>query len=327
MNQTLAKSNQAGVKSLSNGGFALAMTLAAACWGAGAVMSKGVLGYLPPLTLLVVQLIASLTFLWAVIAIKRMRVPLRRETFRLGLIGLLNPGLAYTFSLLGLSLTTASMSALLWAAEPILILGLAWLILRERLTRSLLACSLLAIIGVFLVIGVNTRIDSSGSFVGNLLILAGVLCCALYTVLTRRDASTLDPVLLLAVQETAALLWALLIWPLELGSGEMTDLTAISLSTWLWAVASGIVYYALAFWFYIVGLKKIPASLAGFFLNLIPIFAVGGAYLFLGERLAAVQWAGVALILVAVMAMLRFQNPEGLPKTDRLQSENATGAG
>jgi drug/metabolite transporter (DMT)-like permease len=107
----------------------------------------------------------------------------------------------------------------------------------------------------------------------------------------------------------------------------MTDLTAISLSTWLWAVASGIVYYALAFWFYIVGLKKIPASLAGFFLNLIPIFAVGGAYLFLGERLAAVQWAGVALILVAVMAMLRFQNPEGLPKTDRLQSENATGAG
>lgn len=327
MNQTLAKSNQAGVKSLSNGGFVLTMTLAAACWGAGAVMSKGVLGYLPPLTLLVVQLLASLTFLWTIIAIQKMRVPLRRETFRLGLIGVLNPGLAYTFSLLGLSLTTASMSALLWAAEPILILGLAWLILRERLTRSLLACSLLAIIGVFLVIGVNTSIDSSGSFVGNLLILAGVCCCALYTVLTRRDASTLDPVLLLAVQETAALLWALLIWPFELWAGKMTDLTAISSSAWLWAVVSGIVYYALAFWFYIIGLKRIPASLAGFFLNLIPIFAVGGAYLFLGERLAAIQWAGAALILVAVMAMLRFQNPEGIPKTDRLQSENVTSAG
>ncbi|HXV98692.1 MAG TPA: DMT family transporter, partial [Anaerolineae bacterium] len=198
---------------------------------------------------------------------------------------------------------------------------------RERLTGSLLACSLLAIIGVFLVIGVNTSIDSSGSFSGNLLILAGVCCCALYTVLTRRDASTLDPVLLLAVQETAALLWALLIWPLELWSAEMTRLTAISSSAWFWAVASGIVYYALAFWFYIIGLKRIPASLAGFFLNLIPIFAVGGAYLFLAERLAAVQWAGTVLILVAVMAMLRFQNTEGIPKTDRFQSENATGVG
>lgn len=325
MKQTLAEGNQVMVKGLPNGGFVVAMTLAAACWGAGAVMSKGVLGYLPPLTLLVVQLVASLTFLWTVIAIQRSRVPLRRETFRLSLIGVLNPGLAYTFSLLGLSLTTASMSALLWAAEPILILGLAWFILRERLTRSLLACSLLAIIGVFLVIGANTSIDSSGSFVGNLLILAGVCCCALYTVLTRRDASTLDPVLLLAVQETAALLWALLIWPVELGSGEMINLTAISSSAWLWAVVSGIVYYALAFWFYIIGLKRIPASLAGFFLNLIPIFAVGGAYLFLGERLAAVQWAGAALILVAVMTMLRFQNPEGIPKTDRLQPEKATG--
>ncbi|MCK6629488.1 MAG: DMT family transporter [Anaerolineae bacterium] len=323
MNQTLAKSHQAIVKSLSNGGFVLAMTLAAACWGAGAVMSKGVLGYLPPLTLLVVQLVASLTFLWAVVAVQRIRVPLRRETFRLGLIGLLNPGLAYTFSLLGLSLTTASMSALLWAAEPVLILGLAWFILRERLTPALLACSLLAIAGVFLVIGVNAGMDNSGSFSGNLLILAGVLCCALYTVLTRRDAATLDPVLLVALQQTAALLWALLIWPLELG----TSLTAISLSAWLWAVASGIVYYALAFWFYITGLKRIPASLAGLFLNLIPIFAVGGAYLFLGERLAAVQWIGAALILAAVMTMLRFQNRENFLKIERLQSENVTGVG
>jgi drug/metabolite transporter (DMT)-like permease len=315
------------IKSLSNGGFVLAMTLAAACWGAGTVMSKGALGYLPPLTLLVVQLVASLIFLWAVIAIRRMRVPLRRETFRLGLIGLLNPGLAYTFSLLGLALTTASMSALIWAAEPILILGLAWLILRERLTRSLLACSLLALTGVFLVIGISASFDSSGSLTGNLLILAGVFCCALYTVLTRRDASTLDPVLLVALQQTAALLWALLIWPFELWAGEMINLTAISSRTWLWAVASGIVYYALAFWFYIIGLKRIPASLAGLFLNLISIFAVGGAYLFLGERLVAVQWAGAALILVAAMAMLRFQNPEGIPKTERLLSENITSVG
>ncbi len=211
MNRSLTQSNQAVVQKLSESGYVGVMTLAAVCWGAGTVMSKGILDYIPPLTLLVVQLIASLTFLWTVIAGQRLSIPLRRETLWLALIGPLNPGLAYTFSLLGLSLTTVSMSALLWAAEPILILGLTWLILRERLTGSLLACSLLAITGVFLVIGVNTSIDNSGSFSGNLLILAGVLCCALYTVLTRRDAVILNPVLLVALQQTAALLWALLI--------------------------------------------------------------------------------------------------------------------
>lgn len=327
LNHTLTKTNNGVVKNLSNWGFVLAMVLAATCWGAGTVISKGVLGYIPPLTLLVVQLVASLIFLWTVMAVQRIQVSFRRETLRLALIGFLNPGLAYTFSLLGLSLTTASMSALIWAAEPILILGLAWLILRERLTRSLLACSLLAIIGVFLVIGVGASLGNSGSLVGNLLILAGVSCCAIYTVLTRRDAANLDPVLLVALQQTAALLWALLIWPFELWSGEMTRLTAISPTAWLWAIVSGIVYYALAFWFYIIGLKRIPASLAGLFLNLIPIFVVGGAYLFLAERLAAGQWVGAALILVAVMAMLRLQSMDTVPATTSFEDEKTTGMG
>ncbi len=322
MNQTLAKGHQGMVKSLSSGGFALAMTLAAACWGAGTVMSKGVLGYVLPLTLLVIQLIASLVFLWTVIAVQRTPLPLRRETLWLALIGLLNPGLAYTFSLLGLTLTTASMSALLWAAEPLLILGLAWLILRERLTGSLVACSLAALLGVLLVIGVGS---SGGSLVGNLLTLLGVSCCALYTILTRRVVTRLDPVLLVALQQTAALVWAGLIWPFELQAGGMAGLVTISPETWLWAIASGLVYYALAFWFYLVGLKKIPASLAGLFLNLIPIFAVGGAYLFLGERLAVGQWIGAALILVAVIAMLRLQNSD-TPGAPVEAGKNITGA-
>lgn len=325
MNQILVKSNRTVAKSLSNGGFVLTLILAAACWGAGTVISKGILGYIPPLTLLVVQLIASLTFLWTVIAVQRIHISLQRETLWLSLIGLLNPGLAYTFSLLGLSLTTASMSALIWAAEPILILGLAWFILREHLTRSLLACSLLALIGVFLVIGLGSSGGNSSSVAGNILTLLGVSCCALYTVLTRRAATSLDPVLLVALQETVALIWAGLIWPFELQARGLADLATISPETWLWAIASGIVYYALAFWFYIVGLKKIPASLAGLFLNLIPIFAVGGAYLFLNERLATVQWIGAALILAAVVAMLRLQSADTVSTTVEAPGENIVG--
>jgi drug/metabolite transporter (DMT)-like permease len=47
--------------------------------------------------------------------------------------------------------------------------------------------------------------------------------------------------------------------------------------------------------------------MVGLFLNLIPIFGVAGAYLFLGERLTAVQWIGGTLILLAVVAVLRGQ--------------------
>lgn len=44
---------------------------------------------------------------------------------RLSLLGVLNPGLAYALSIAGLAHVTASVSVLLWAIEPILILALA----------------------------------------------------------------------------------------------------------------------------------------------------------------------------------------------------------
>ena len=62
-----------------------------------------------------------------------------------------------------------------------------------------------------------------------------------------------------------------------------------------------------AFWFYIVGLKRVPASTAGQFLNLIPIFGVTGAAIFLGERLGPMQWLGAILILAAVAGIVKGQ--------------------
>ena len=68
-----------------------------------------------------------------------------------------------------------------------------------------------------------------------------------------------------------------------------------------------LVYYALAFWFYVVGLQQAPASLAAMFLSLIPIFGVASAYLVLGVRLTLAQWDGAVLILAAVTAIVRLQ--------------------
>ncbi len=254
----------------------IALILAAACWGSATVITKHVLTDIPPLTLLALQLTVSVSFLWAIVLVQRLRLPRRGEILRLGGIGLLNPGLAYTFGLLGLTHTTASMSALLWAAEPILILGPAWLILRERLTRTLLACSLLAITGVVLVAGLDVRAEQTSLLLGNGLILLGVACCAFYTVLTRQQATDLDPLLIVALQQSVALVWALAIWPIEWVRGNGVELTSISAANWGWAALSGVLYYALAFWCYIIGLKQLPASLAGLFLNLIPIFGVEG---------------------------------------------------
>jgi drug/metabolite transporter (DMT)-like permease len=99
-----------------------------------------------------------------------------RTLLPLALIGWLNPGLSYTFSTLGLTRTTASVAALLWAAEPVLIAGMAWLILQEPLTGPFLAVTATAACGVLLVSGVVTNGDAlSGDGYGTALGRSSVL--------------------------------------------------------------------------------------------------------------------------------------------------------
>jgi len=286
------------------------MVLAAASWGFGTVISKGVLAYFPALTLMVIQLTASIACLWTALAAKRVRIAFDRRILLPALLGLLSPGLADTISLFGLTWTTVSMSTLIWDFQPIIIIGLALVILRERVTRPLAAFSLLATLGVVLVAAVGLDVQGNGILIGNLLTLTGVFFCSGYIVLTRRIVSSLDTLLLVALQQTVSWVGVLAIWAAELMRGPLQNFLIISPAIWGWAVLSGAVYYALAFWLYITGLKRTSASVAGFFINLVPIFGVTGAYLFLEERLSAIQWVGAILILFSVANIFRLQRGE-----------------
>ncbi len=119
-----------------------------ALWAIATVISKKLLTSVPPITLLVVQLAPSVLLLWSLTILKGGPRPRRRSLVPLAFIGLLNPGLAYTLSMLGLTRTTASVATLLWAAEPILIVTLAWLLLHEPVTRRLIMLTVSAACGV-----------------------------------------------------------------------------------------------------------------------------------------------------------------------------------
>ena len=140
-----------------------ALILAATCWGVGTVISKAALAEVPPLTLLPIQLAASLAIL--AILMRRQGISFRTEgSPLLGRLGLLNPGLAYALSLLGLTTITASLSVLLWALEPLMILFLAAWFLRERITPAFIVLSVIAVAGMVLII--YDPSSSSGQLIG-----------------------------------------------------------------------------------------------------------------------------------------------------------------
>lgn len=282
---------------------ALALILAAASWGIGTVISKRALEEVPPLTLLPIQLAASLLVLAVLMRRRGLSFRDRSAAPILGRLGLLNPGLAYSLSLLGLVSISASLSVLLWAIEPLFILVLAAAFLHERITPAVVGLSLVAVAGMLLVVYDPT---SAGHWIGVALTLAGVACCATYTVVARRWLGTAGSTAqVVATQQVYALGFSVIVLGAVAIVGGAVRPATLSPTGWLSAVGSGVLYYAAAYWFYLTGLRAAPAWLAAVSFYLIPVFGVTGGFVLLGERLDPRQWLGVTIVLVAAFLLVR----------------------
>jgi drug/metabolite transporter (DMT)-like permease len=272
------------------------LVASAACWGVGTVVSKRAVDEIPPLALLPIQLVISVAALVVVTAVQRTHLGWSPGLRRLGVVGILNPGIAYVLSLMGLAHITASMSVLLWSVEPLLILGLAIGLLDERLTGRHALAMVLAVVGV--VVLVFER--GGGRPLGVALTLAGVSACAVYTVISRRLIGADPALVVVLVQQSYALAFALGMLGVAGVAGWWPSLATVSTAAWTSATLSGLIYYAVAFWCYLNGLRGLPASAAAVYINLVPVFGIAAAYVVLGERLSGRQWIGAATVIVAV---------------------------
>jgi probable blue pigment (indigoidine) exporter len=279
----------------------LLLAAAAACWGIGTVVSKRAIDEMPPLLLFPIQLTASVAAL--AFLMRRTGLPLVGSPRLLGRLGLLNPGLAYALGLIGLASISASLYVLLWALEPLLILLLAGIFLGEGMSRRFVLLSATAAAGMGLVV---YDPSTSGQLPGVVLVLAGIVCCAAYTVIARRWVGTSDSTAQVVLAQQAYALAFAIVLALAAGLvGGGLRWPAVSTTGLLSAVGSGLLYYAAAYWFYLSALRRVPASLAATSFYLIPIFGVAASFGLLGERLELGQWVGVCIVVVAVVSIIR----------------------
>ena len=174
---------------------------------------------------------------------------------------------------------------------------------RERITPALVALSMAAVGGIALVVYDPATIG--GGIVGVLLAVAGVGCCAAYTVITRRyipGARETSQVVL--AQQAYAFALALVLVAIVAVAGGSPIPGAISPTAVGSAVLSGVLYYAAAYWLYLGALRRVPASIASASFYLIPIVGVAAGGVLLGERLGPTQWVGAAVVLASVFGIL-----------------------
>jgi drug/metabolite transporter (DMT)-like permease len=301
---------------------ALFMIGSAFFWAAGTVFSKGVLDNtdVSPLPLVAVQLAASVAVLWTVVAVSGRST---RGAWRLGWTGLLEPGAAYSLSIVGLALTSASNATVLGSLEPVVVPLLAWVVLQHRPRAVHVVLVTIATSGAIVVS--MTGNDTPSGFVGDALVLGGVVAAALYVVLSSRHVAMQPPVVLAVVQQT----WALgLTVALSVGATVLVAGTRWPESTpeYLAAAASGVCLYAIPFSLYLHALAHIPVTDAAIYLCLIPVFGIAGSFIALGEPITAPQVVGSLVVIAALYANTRTSTRDDAPTGSRADADADDGA-
>ncbi|MGH6932498.1 MAG: DMT family transporter, partial [Dongiaceae bacterium] len=220
--------------------------------------------------------------------------------------GILEFGIAFGIETFGLLITTASNAVTINISEPYFVLNFAGLLLREPMTRAIIACALLALVGLTLVVIPDIWATTEASITGDLLLVLAAFCAGIYVVSSRRLVETIHPLSLCTLQLIGGSVFVAML----LGAGHFAGLAnAFAPISWVAlevAIIAGLLQFALPFWLHLIALRHMPANIFSFFLTLIPIFGVAAAYVWLDERLIGVQAIGGVLLIAALLAVTRY---------------------
>ena len=275
----------------------LSLTLAMILWASSFIALKlAFRGYHPMQVIFGRMAIASLCFLVFLPAFRKIRW--RRQDLKYLLImAVCEPCLYFIFEAKALELTSASQAGMITAMLPLLIAILAWGVLKERISRQTLAGFCLAILGAaWLSLAGEQTANAPNPLLGNFFEFLAMVCAAGYTVALKHLSDNYPPLFLTAFQ---AFLGSLFFFPVLLlpGVGIPTQIVPLPL---LAIVYLGTFITFGAYACYNFGVSRIPASQAGGFINLIPVFSVLLGMLLLGDRLNLEQWLACGLVFSGV---------------------------
>ncbi|HJD96182.1 DMT family transporter [Mailhella massiliensis] len=274
----------------------LLLTFCYALWGGGMIAMKYAFESFAVLHVVFARVAFAALFYLALFP-KWRRLPYEKGDWKyLLLLVLFEPCLFFLCETFSMKFTTASQGGVIAACFPLCTAVAAWIFLKERLTRRTIAAIILAVLGVagssYFAEG-DAR--ASHPLLGNLLMFGAVLSSTGYAVCVRfisRRYSFLSISAIQAIGGSVAFLPALFSAPVP----QSVTLPAMAGLLYM-GVGVGILAYLLLN----LSLRYLEAGVVSLFGNLIPVFTLIFAYVFLGERLNMPQVACVGLALFGVV--------------------------
>ena len=276
-----------------------AAAIAMVGWAASGVIAKGIteLGAL--------AVVFWRMWIYAVIVLLFLKLrgtPLRRDSLRVSWRGGISLGADIMLFFSAVRLTTVANATVIGSCQPLIMLLIAGRLFGERPKRHHWFLALVAICGVAIVMFGSTGVQG-WSPKGDLLAVAVVAASTGYFVFSKQSSRQIE-----SSQYTGAtaLICALFATPFALASGQV--FTMPSSNAWVWlvvlSIGPGFTSHMLMNW----SLSRIPAWLGSTLTLAIPVTATVMAWIFLGEEVAALQFVGMAGVLVTLGVIVLSQS-------------------
>jgi drug/metabolite transporter (DMT)-like permease len=268
-------------------------------WGVNFPIAKAALSELTPLAFNALRFpLAALVVLVALRRRSRFALPARHHWWRVLGLGILGNVCYQQFFIFGLANTRAGTASVLLAGTPILTALLSAAAGHERVGARTWIGVIATFVGITLVVLSGEHGENSGSsLLGDVLMIGASVSWAVYTVGSRDLIEQYG-----SVQFTAWTLWTGTIALCLIGIPDVirTDLGAVSTGAWIGVIYAGALSIGLAYLIWYQGVRLIGNTRTATYSNLVPVVALGAAWLQLGEVPRPGQLLGAGVILSGI---------------------------
>jgi drug/metabolite transporter (DMT)-like permease len=267
-------------------------------WGLIPVVSKNILVELNNLQMLFYSTIFSCILVSGIVLFEKktkvLTTYLINDYTKIGVLGFLGTYLYYVLLYGALAVTSASEGFILAYTWPMLVIILAFPILKEKLTFIKLCSIFISFIGIVVIVTHgNIFTLSFTSIQGDMLALGGAAVFALFSVLGKKYHY--DQVVSVFIYFVTALIF---ITPTLL---LFSSLKMPSIHVWLWLILNGFLVNGISYIFWFKALEYGDTSVVSNALYLTPFLSLVYIRLFLGEQILISSIVGLVIIVSGIV--------------------------
>jgi len=268
-------------------------------WGFSYIWSKIVFEVYSPLTTLFLRLIISTVFLFAFISLTGKVERIRKEDRRMILLSaLFNPFLYFIGENFGLSLVSASVSAIVVATIPVFTPFAAYYFFKEKIEPVNVAGLIISFAGLFLIV-FSGDFELKANPAGLGFLMLAVVSAIFYSVTLKHLTHKYKPLTIITWQNLIGSIYLLPFFIVFDGARFVSIVP--NTKTVINLILLGVFASSLAFVLFAYTIKHLGLIKSSLYTNIIPVFTAIFSFYFLDEHFSLRKIIGILIVIAGVI--------------------------